>query len=73
MVNAARKWRMKTLLGRYRRAVQMQKQEGFGRPMEVPGKRMQKSPRPDVVELGLVGATGEGLKERLERGVKLFI
>lgn len=61
---------MRTLLGRYRRAVQM-KQEEFGKPRDfkVVG-RVQKSPRPDVVELGLVGK--EGVMERLERGVKLF-
>jgi hypothetical protein len=70
VVNAARKWRMRTLLGRYRRAVQMQKQEGFGNPMIAAGKRTQKSPRPDVVELGLVG---NGFKEKLERGARHFI
>lgn len=69
VLNAARKWRMRTLLGRYRRAVQIQ--EGFGNPMLAAGKKMQKSPRPDVVELGLVG--GDRLKERLERGVRQFI
>jgi hypothetical protein len=63
---------MKTLLGRYRRAVQMQKQEGFGNPRALTaGGRAQKSPRPDVVELGLVKQ--DGLKEKLERGARHFI
>jgi hypothetical protein len=51
----------------------MQKQEGFGNPTSVGiSQRIQKSPRPDVVELGLV-APGEGLKERLEKGFRQFI
>lgn len=51
----------------------MQKQEGFGNPTSVGVPlRMQKSPRPDVVELGLVGP-GEGLKERLEKSFRQFI
>lgn len=58
-MHAARKWRMKTLLGRYKMAVQKQDlfatKGGYGAPMVVGGAApMQKSARPDVVELGLV-------------------
>lgn len=52
-MHAARKWRMKTLLGKYKEAVKKQ-EYGYGKIEEVNVKREQKSPRPDVVELGIV-------------------
>ncbi|KAG9242264.1 hypothetical protein BJ878DRAFT_516459 [Calycina marina] len=66
IMHAARKWRMKTLLGRYQMAVQKQDsfagQGGYGAPLKVGSN--QKSPRPDVVELGLVKGAGFGGKIR---------
>lgn len=51
----------------------MQRLEGFGNPKLGLGvnavERRQKSPRPDVVEMGLVGGS---VKERLER-VKMLM
>lgn len=52
-VHAVRKWRMRTLLGKYKEAVRKQ-EYSYGR-VEMGGVRVQKSPRPDVVEMGLVG------------------
>jgi hypothetical protein len=63
VVHAARKWRMKTLLGKYKEAVKKQ-EYSYGQIGEFEGAngRVQKSPRPDVVEMGLVkegGVMGE--------------
>ena len=58
VMHAARKWRMKTLLGRYKMAVQKQEifaaKSGYGAPLVLGNAPMQKSARPDVVELGLI-------------------